>query len=81
MAKPIEALTIRTARLSEIDALATAMDRSRNDIINQAIDAYLATNQWQLDRIKAGIAAAREADLLPADCLFETIAAKHGWSR
>jgi predicted transcriptional regulator len=76
-----EPITIRTAKVSEIDALASAMDRSRNYIVNQAIEQYLEANAWQLARIAAGIEAAREGKVMPADQVFAGIAAKHGWSR
>lgn len=76
-----EPMTIRTNKVSEIDALAQAMDRSRNDVANQVIEHYLEANAWQMERVKAGIAAAREEKTLPADEVFTRIAAKHGWSR
>ncbi|MEN6534282.1 MAG: ribbon-helix-helix protein, CopG family [Bryobacteraceae bacterium] len=76
-----EPITIRTAKVSEIDALANAMDRSRNYIVNQAIEQYLEVNAWQMERIAAGIEAAQAGKVLPADEVFAGIAAKHGWSR
>lgn len=76
-----EPITIRTTRVSEIDALAHAMDRSRNYIVNQAIEQYLETNAWQMERITAGFEAARAEKVQPADEVFSRIAAKHGWSR
>ena len=76
-----EPITIRTARVAEIDALAGAMDRSRNYIVNQAIEQYLEANAWQMERISEGIAAARDGKVMPADKVFAGIAAKHGWSR
>jgi len=80
--RPIsEPITIRTAKVAEIDALAGVMDRSRNYIVNQAIEQYLEANTWQMARIKDGIAAAHEGKVKPADKVFTTIAAKHGWTR
>ncbi len=76
-----EPITIRTAKVAEIDALAGAMDRSRNYIVNQAIEQYLEANTWQMERIRDGIAAAREGKVAPAGEVFAGIAAKHGWSR
>ena len=74
-------ITIRAAKamVGEIDALAAAMDRSRNYIINQAIQQYLDANAWQADRIKAGFAAASDGRVRPAEDVFNDIAAKHGW--
>ena len=79
--QPSEPITIRTAKVAEIDALAAAMDRSRNYIVNQAIEQYLEANAWQIERIREGIAAARDGRTVPADDVFAGIAAKHGWSR
>tara|TARA_R110002072_G_scaffold184932_7_gene341562 strand:+ start:2025 stop:2288 length:264 start_codon:yes stop_codon:yes gene_type:complete len=76
-----EPITIRTAKVAEIDALAGAMDRSRNYIVNQAIEQYLEANTWQMERIRDGIAAARDGKVAPAAEVFAGIAAKHGWSR
>lgn len=76
-----EPITIRTAKVAEIDALAGAMDRSRNYIVNQAIEQYLEANSWQMERIRDGIAAARDGKVTPAAEVFAGIAAKHGWSR
>ena len=76
-----EPITIRTAKVAEIDALAGAMDRSRNYIVNQAIEHYLEVNTWQMERIRDGIAAARDGKVAPAGEVFVEIEAKHGWSR
>jgi predicted transcriptional regulator len=76
-------ITIRATKdiVSEIDALAAATDRSRNDIVNLALRQYLEANAWQIERIKAGIAAARDGRVRPAKTVFADIAAKHGWKR
>ena len=78
-----EPITIRTSKetVDEIDALAAAMDRSRNYVINQALRQYLEANAWQVQRIEEGLAAAREGRVRPADDVFADIAAKHGWRR
>jgi predicted transcriptional regulator len=81
--RPTEPITIRTSKetVDEIDALATAMDRSRNYVINQALRQYLEANAWQVQRIEEGLAAAREGRVRPAEDVFADIAAKHGWRR
>ena len=76
--KPI---TISDKQAAEIDALARATDRSRDDIIDQAIAQYLEANNWQMKRIEAGIDAAREGRVRDADRVFARIADKHGWAR
>jgi len=76
-------ITVRADQetIDEIDALALAMDRSRNDIVNQALRQFLEVNVWQLDRIKAGIADSRAGRVHAAEDVFSEIAAEHGWSR
>ena len=76
-----EPITIRTSKVSEIDALASAMDRSRNYIVNQAIEQYLDANAWQVECIKEGLADARAGRVYPADEVLAEIAVKHGWQR
>jgi len=75
--KPI---TIRASSetLSEIDAMAATMDRTRDDVVNQALRQYIETNSWQLERILQGQKAAREGRTLPAEDVFAAIADKHG---
>ena len=81
--RPNEPITVRAAQeiVSGIDALAAAMDRSRNYVVTQALQQYLETNAWQIERIKDGAAAAREGHVRPAEEVFSDIAARHGWSR
>ena len=81
--KPTEPITVRATKeiVSEIDALAAAMDRSRNYVINQALRHYLETNAWQIERIKEGLAAARDGRVRPAEDVFADIATKRGWDR
>lgn len=76
-------VTIRAAKdmMSEIDVLATAMDRSRNYVINQAIRQFLDTHAWQVERIKAGLEDVRAGRVRPADDVLAEIAAEHGWQR
>ncbi len=78
-----EPFTVRASQdmIDEIDALAAAMDRTRNYIVNQALQQYLEANAWQIERIKEGLAATREGRVVPAEDVFADIAAKHGWDR
>lgn len=76
-------ITVRADKqmVNAIDALAGAMDRSRNYIVNQAIQQYLDANAWQVERIKEGLADAKAGRVFPADEVLAEIAAKHGWQR
>ena len=57
-----EAVTVRLdgATSAGLDALAHAVSRDRSFFIQQAIDAYLAMNRWQVDHIAEGL---RQANL------------------
>lgn len=56
-----ETINFRTEadRIKTLDAVATALDRDRTYVINEAISTYLEIHQWQIDHIKEGI---RQAD-------------------
>jgi predicted transcriptional regulator len=55
-----EAFSIRTdpKKIRKLDKLAEQRDRSRNYLVNQAIDQYLDLLAWQDARMKEGIKAA-----------------------
>ena len=57
-----EAFTIRSDsnKVRKLDQLANKLDRSRNYLVNQAIEQYLDINAWQIQQIKEGIKAADE---------------------
>lgn len=55
-----EAFTVRTDRkkVKQLDRLAKQQDRSRNYLVNQAIDQLLEVQAWQIERTREGIKAA-----------------------
>jgi len=55
-----EAFSVRTdpKKVKQLDRLAKQMDRSRNYIVNQAIDQLLDLHAWQDERVREGILAA-----------------------
>jgi len=57
-----EAFTIRSnsSRVKKLDQLASKLDRSRNYLVNKAIEQYLDINSWQIEQIKQGVKAADE---------------------
>jgi len=57
-----EAFTVRSdsKKVKELDKLANKMDRSRNYLVNQAIDQLLEVHAWQTERTREGIKAADE---------------------
>lgn len=74
-------ITVRPNRksLKTLDALAKAMARPRSQLVNEAIDQFVETNAWQIERIEAGLADAKAGRVVSANALFGKIAKKHGW--
>ena len=73
-----EAFTIRSdsKKVKQLDVLANHMDRSRNYLVNQAIDQLLELHAWQIERTKEGIKAAEEG-LFASDAEMERIFNKY----
>lgn len=61
-----EAFSVRTdpEKVKQLDRLAKQMDRSRNYIVNQAIDQLLELHAWQDERVSAGIRAADQGEFV-----------------
>ena len=57
-----EAFSVRTEsrKVKQLDKLAEQQDRSRNYLVNQAINQFLELHAWQEERIEAGVKAADE---------------------
>lgn len=58
MSKQGISLRIDDETIEEIDHLAKISKRDRTFIINEAIEAYLDVNNWQLEHIEESIAQA-----------------------
>lgn len=73
-----EAFTVRTdsKKVKQLDRLAKLRDRSRNYLVNQAIDQLLEVQAWQIEQTKAGIKAADE-DRFASDAEMERIFNKY----
>ncbi len=48
--------------LQALDRLAQGTARTCGDLINQAVQDYLALQAWQIEKIEAGIGAAERGD-------------------
>jgi len=73
---PGQNFSVRTDRdkLGQIDRLAQAQNRSRNFVVNEAIDRYLAEERQWAEKVQAGLAAAEAGDFASAaevDALFQ----------
>jgi predicted transcriptional regulator len=59
MHKETISFCLETEKLGALDAVASALDRDRSDVINEAIEAYLDFHRRQVDHIREGL---RQAD-------------------
>jgi len=57
-----------------LDLLAEKLDRPRSYLAAQAIDDYLAREEWQIAEIEAGIAEADRGEFASADDLARVVA-------
>ncbi|HYI84656.1 MAG TPA: ribbon-helix-helix protein, CopG family [Acetobacteraceae bacterium] len=71
-------ITVRldAEKRAALDALATATDRDRSSLINDALNAYLAANREQLARIQEGLRQAEAGKFATDD---EVAAAYARW--
>ena len=59
MEKQTISFRLDSDKIAALDSLAKALDRDRTYLLNEAVEAYLDIQQWQIDQIKASI---RQAD-------------------
>jgi len=72
-------MTAFTVRLDDektrkLDQLAIKLDRSRSYLAAQAIDDFLAREEWQIAEIEAGLAEADQGEFATADDLSAVVA-------
>lgn len=70
-------ITIRTDPniANQIAALAQAMERSRNWVIEEALREYIANQAWQIEGIKAAQAALASGEGVPMDQAMQELEA------
>lgn len=76
MTEGIFTVRVDPEKQHRIDTLAQATDRSRNYVVNQAIDHFLELQSWQIARIEEGIEAA-ERGAFATDEQVRRIVNKH----
>lgn len=65
MDKQTISFRLESDKVAALDELADSMDRDRTYLLNEAVGAYLELQQWQLDRIEAGLAEADAGKVIP----------------
>jgi RHH-type rel operon transcriptional repressor/antitoxin RelB len=59
MARETMTVRIQPEVRKALDGIAASLDRDRTYVVNQALEAYIDVNQWQIDHIRQGL---REAN-------------------
>lgn len=55
MSQEIITFSLDTEKIKALDEIALVFDRTRSDLLKEAIDSYLQVYQCQLDHIKEGL--------------------------
>ena len=69
-------LRISEDKARRIEALAKATDRPKSWLLEQALDAYLESQAWQVARIERGLAEVRRSEAVAHHAVAEWLA---GW--
>ena len=66
--KARSSLTVRipTETRNALDAVASALDRDRSYVVNEALSAYLDTHRWQVEHIRQGLREAQAGAFVSA---------------
>ena len=72
-----EAFTVRAEAsiVHQLDQIAGSLDRSRNYLVNQAIQEYLDAHVWQIEKISQGVEAADRGELIGHDQVMQEMEA------
>jgi predicted transcriptional regulator len=74
---PNTTITIRThpELAAKIAAIASAMDRSRNWVIEQALNQYVEAQGWQIEGIQAAMASLDKGEGIPHEQVMAEVEA------
>ncbi len=64
MEKQTITFRLDSEKVSALDAVAQALDRDRTYVLNEAVEAYLDVQKWQLDHVKASIRQANAGEFV-----------------
>ena len=59
------AFRVPAEKAEQLDRLAAVTDRPRSWLLEQALDAYLETHAWQVERIQQGLEDVRAGRVVP----------------
>lgn len=73
-AKEVVTVRLDHEKRAAVDRIAQASQRDRSFIINEAIDAYLATHRWQVEHIEEGLRQAEAGEFATEDEVTQAFA-------
>ena len=76
--KGVFTIRVSPALQDRLDAIANAIDRPRSWVVNRALEVFVASETWQIEEIKRGLA---EADAGEFATDAEVEAAFEKWQR
>jgi predicted transcriptional regulator len=62
MSRETISFRLESDKREALDAVASALDRDRSYIINEAIEAYLDVQRWQMEHIREGLRQANAGE-------------------
>jgi RHH-type transcriptional regulator, rel operon repressor / antitoxin RelB len=62
MSRETISFRLESEKKEALDAVASALDRDRSYIINEAIEAYLDLQRWQMEHIREGLRQANAGE-------------------
>jgi predicted transcriptional regulator len=65
MEKNTISFRIDADKVLALDELANALDRDRTHVLNEAVNAYLEAQRWQVEQIEKSLKQADDGKLLP----------------
>ena len=71
-AKGVFTVRISSELQDRLDAIADAIDRPRSWVVNRALEAFVASESWQIEDIKHGLAEA-DAGEFASDAEVEAV--------
>ena len=64
MSTEVFTVRVESSIVHQLDYIAGSLDRLRNYLVNQAIQEYLETHAWQIEKITQGIESADRGELV-----------------
>jgi len=64
MAKSTITVRISDEKRAAIEAIESSVDRDRSYVVNEALDAFISTHQWQVDHIQQGLREAGRGEFV-----------------